>query len=702
MKKSFDLPTIDSINIQSLLEHVPAGVVIHSTDTTILLSNQEASRILGLSTEQMLGKVAIDPSWNFVNKQGTTLLKEDYPVEKAIRSLQAFENYIIGVNRPEFHDRVWAKVNGYPEFNQLQQLTHVVVTFVDITEQVESQMALAEKEAVFSKVFQDSPGIESVMLDFSDRKKSENEINTLYDIFHAVVSTPDLYELLKLIHQSLKKVLYAENCFFALYDETTGLFSFPYFVDQHDSTFEPLALAKSCTSYVFRSGYSLLITPTIFQQLKALNEVQLVGSPSPSWIGIPLKTSSHTIGVLVLQHYSEENIYNENHLNFLDSIGSQVANVIERKRAENELEISYSLISATLESTADGILVVDKNGKVTNYNHKFVELWRIPEKIISSGKDEDLLSFVVNQLDDPAGFLNKIKELYDNYEETSIDYIEFKDGRTFERFSQSQLFKGECVGRVWSFRDITVQKNTLNALHESESQLRQLNATKDKFFSIIAHDLKSPFNGILGFSNILADQIKLGDYDNIVEYAEIIQYSSHQAIDLLMNLMEWSRAQSGRMDFNPKRTDIGTLFQEVFDLLKISALQKSILLTKKIDAHMYANIDKEMILSVLRNLISNSIKFTHQGGVIDVKAEIIGKELNVSVSDNGLGMEKYELNKLFRIEESYSRPGTQNEKGTGLGLILCSEFIHKHGGRIWAESNPGIGSRFCFTIPVNP
>jgi signal transduction histidine kinase len=445
-----------------------------------------------------------------------------------------------------------------------------------------------------------------------------------------------------------------------------------------------------------------LITPTIFQQLKALNEVQLVGSPSPSWIGVPLKTSSHTIGVLVLQHYSEENIYNEHHLIFLDSIGSQVANVIERKRAENQLEISHSLISATLESTADGILVVDKNGKVTNYNHKFVELWRIPEKFISSGKDEDLLSFVVNQLVDPAGFLNKVKELYDNYEETSIDYIEFKDGRTFERYSQSQLFNSECVGRVWSFRDITVQNNTLNALHESESQLRQLNATKDKFFSIIAHDLKSPFNGILGFSNILADQIKLGDYDNIVEYAEIIQYSSHQAIDLLMNLMEWSRAQSERMDFNPKRTDIGTLFQDVFDLLKISALQKSILLTKKIDAHMYANIDKEMILSVLRNLISNSIKFTHQGGVIDVKAEIIGNELNVSVSDNGLGMEKYELNKLFRIEESYSRPGTQNEKGTGLGLILCSEFIHKHGGRIWAESNPGIGSRFCFTIPVNP
>jgi signal transduction histidine kinase len=536
----------------------------------------------------------------------------------------------------------------------------------------------------------------------SDHKKSENEMNTLFDIFHGVLITPDLYELLKLIHQSLKKVLYAENCFFALYDKSTGLFSFPYFVDQYDEVFEPLSLSKSCTSYVFRSGNSLIITPARFQQLKEMNEVELVGSASPSWIGVPLKTSSHTIGILVLQHYTEENIYNEHHLKFLDSIGNQVANVIERRRAEKELEISYSLISATLESTADGILVVNKNGKVTNYNNKFVELWQIPQSILSSGKDEELLSFVLNQLVDPEGFLNKVKELYNKNEETSKDFIEFKDGRTFERYSQSQVCNGDCVGRVWSFHDITVQKKTMNALHESESRLRELNATKDKFFSIIAHDLKSPFNGILGFSNILADQIKQKDYENIEEYAEIIQYSSQKAIDLLMNLMDWSRSQSGRMDFNPQRTDIGSLIHDVFELLKTAALQKSILLTKKTDPHIFAILDKEMISSVLRNLISNSIKFSNPGGSIEIKAEIVDKELHVCVSDNGLGMDKNELEKLFRIDESYSRPGTQNEKGTGLGLILCKEFINKHGGRIWAESKPDQGSQFSFTIPVNP
>jgi PAS domain S-box-containing protein len=792
MNKTDDIYSIENFQIQRLLEHVQAGVMIHSFDASILLCNKEATRILGLLTEPIQGKITIDSELSFVRIDGTDLPKDEYPVEKVIRSLQSFENVIIGINRPKFQDRVWIKVNGYPEFDKNRQLFQVVVTFVDITKKIEIQKALVESEAMFSKVFQHSPGlmlitslhegvvmgtnnkiahagytreeiigkslkdlnfwckqsdrmhffktlitkgkienfeaqflrrtgeiftclisgetiifqniecIVSVMIDISDRKKSENEMNTLTEIVQGVVSTSDLYELLKLIHQSLKKVLYAENCFFALYDETTGLFSFPYFVDQYDEAFDSQALHKSCTSHVFKTGQSLLITPDVFKNLSISGEIELIGSPSPSWIGVPLKTSSHTIGVLVLQHYSEENIYSERHLRFLDSIGSQVANVIERKRAEKELEISHSLISATLESTADGILVVDINGEIAHYNDKFVELWHIPESIIASGKDEGLLSFVLSQLIDPEAFMNKVMELYNNYEETSKDIIEFKDGKTFERYSQSQIFNGECVGRVWSFRDITVQKNTMNALHESEAQLRELNATKDKFFSIIAHDLKSPFNGILGFSNILADQIKQKDYENIEDYAEIIQYSSQKAIDLLMNLMDWSRSQSGRMDFNPQRIDIGSIIHDVFELLKTAALQKSILLTKKTVPSLYAVFDKEMISSVLRNLISNSIKFTNAGGSIEIKAEMILNELTVSVSDNGTGMNKSELDRLFRIDESYSREGTQNEKGTGLGLILCREFINKHGGKIWAESNPGIGSRFCFTIPANP
>jgi PAS domain S-box-containing protein len=538
-----------------------------------------------------------------------------------------------------------------------------------------------------------------VLTDISERKQLELEMKVLTEMLEGVAFTADLNDLFHLIHQSLKKIIYAENCFFALYNPQTNLFDFPYFADQFDTAPSPLGIAKSCTNYVFEKGKSMLINQDEFEALVAQNEVVLVGSPSPSWIGIILRTSNKVIGILVLQHYEKENVYNERHLKFLDSIASQVANVIERKRAENELEKSYSLIAAALESTADGILVVDKMGKITNFNNKFIELWRIPDSIMSTKDDEVILSFVLDQLTDPESFLNKVKELYINEEEISSDTIEFKDGRIFERFSQSQKFQGNSVGRVWSFRDVTEARKAIRSLYESEARLRDLNAEKDKFFSIIAHDLKSPFNSILGFTNLLAEQVKQKDFDGVEEYAEIIRHSSQKAMDLLTNLMEWSRSQSGRMDFNPEYIEIGTLINEICELSNVAALQKSISLTKELPHHISAFIDRSMISSVIRNLISNAIKFTHPGGAIVIKAEQLDRYLKVSITDNGVGIEKSDLQKLFTIDENFSVPGTQDERGTGLGLVLCKEFVEKHKGTIRAESEPGKGSRFFFIIP---
>ena len=654
-----------SLQLYSLIEHLHAGVVVHAPDTSILLANKEASRLLGLSLEQMQGKVAMDPAWHFIRENGTELPLEEYPVEKVISTLQPIDNYVIGIKQPGDGDLVWILVNALPEFGNAKQLKQIVITFVDITV----------------------------------RKQVEFEMKILSEIVEGVVQTKDLSDLLSLIHRSLKKVLYAENCFFALYNKETGLFNFPYFVDQFDAAPPPLDLHKSCTQFVFRTGKSIMITPRVFQELQKQNEIELVGSASPSWIGVPLQTSSGVIGVLVLQHYEEENIYNQHHLKFLDSIGSQVANVIERKRAENELEKSYSLIAATLESTADGILVVDKKGKITNFNKKFIELWRIPEYIISTKEDEKILDYVLDQLEDPHAFQNKVNELYENDEEISSDIIVFKDGRTFERYSQAQNFKDKSVGRVWSFRDITERRKTMQALFENEARLHELNVTKDKFFSIIAHDLKSPFNSILGFSSILTEQIRQKDYENVAEYAEIIQQSSQKAMDLLATLIEWSRSQSGRMDFNPEFIEIGALISEVIEMSNAAALQKSILIIKESPHKIPIFLDKDMISSVLRNLISNAIKFSHPGGIISVKAQLLKQDLKVSVTDDGVGIEKFNLKKLFRIDESYSVPGTLNEKGTGLGLVLCKEFIEKHSGEIWAESEAGRGSSFHFTLP---
>ncbi|MCE5175379.1 MAG: PAS domain-containing sensor histidine kinase [Bacteroidales bacterium] len=249
------------------------------------------------------------------------------------------------------------------------------------------------------------------------------------------------------------------------------------------------------------------------------------------------------------------------------------------------------------------------------------------------------------------------------------------------------------LGYIGSCYDITEIKN-------NELSLIELNATKDKFFSIIAHDLRSPFTSIIGFSEYLVEQVKENDYEKVAEFADIILQSSNSAMALLSNLMVWSQLQSGRMVFNPESFDIATLIREVTLLLKGLSEQKSIIIENILPTHAFVLADKEMISTILRNLISNALKFTQTGGRISISTVSKNKELIVTVSDNGVGISKDRIDKLFNMVESSSTPGTQKEKGTGLGLILCKEFIEKNKGKIWVESEVGIGSSFCFSLPT--
>ncbi len=316
-------------------------------------------------------------------------------------------------------------------------------------------------------------GLQGVAHDITERKRADQERQTMYEIVEGVTTTANLDELLELIHHSLGKVLYAENCFVALYDQNTGLFSFPYFVDKFDSVPPSAALAKSCTSYVFRSGKPMLIPQKVFDRLLEQNEVELIGSPSPSWIGVPLQTPSRTIGVLVLQHYEQENIYTEQDLKFLSSIGSQIALAIERKQAEAALRDSETKLNVILESTADGILAVNSKGKVIRSNKRFAELWHIPPSLIDLKDDSALLNYVLGQLVDPGKFLSKVQSLYASSDEDR-DTLRFKDGGALERYSAPILMGGDIIGRVWSFRDVAGHERAEEALRFERSLLRTL------------------------------------------------------------------------------------------------------------------------------------------------------------------------------------------------------------------------------------
>jgi signal transduction histidine kinase len=235
-------------------------------------------------------------------------------------------------------------------------------------------------------------------------------------------------------------------------------------------------------------------------------------------------------------------------------------------------------------------------------------------------------------------------------------------------------------------------------LHESEEQLKELNASKDKFFSIIAHDLKSPFQSLLGYSEILSKEIETLEKDDIKSFANDLHKSSEKLFKLLENLLAWSRLQRGVMEYNPDNYQLAELIMGNIEIADFKAKDKNIELKYEIDFDIWIYCDYNMINTVLRNLISNSVKFTKSGGEISID-KIIDENITIIVKDNGVGMSENAMKKIFQIDQHHSTLGTNNEQGTGLGLILCKELVEKNHGSIRVESQEGVGTTFYITLP---
>ncbi|NEW84749.1 MAG: PAS domain-containing sensor histidine kinase [Mariniphaga sp.] len=369
------------------------------------------------------------------------------------------------------------------------------------------------------------------------------------------------------------------------------------------------------------------------------------------------------------------------------------------KQAEEKMRNSENKYRRLFEAAKDGILILDaQSGMIIDVNPFLIEkIGYTYEELL--GKELWEIGTFKNIVASKEAFIELKKNEYIRFDDMPL---EAKTGEqvSVEFVSNVYLVDGIKVIQC-NIRDITERKLAQDIIKERETRLRELNATKDRFFSIIAHDLKNPFASVIGFSKVLGEKIREKDYEVVEEYAGYIQSSALRAMSLLTNLFEWSLAQTGKMNFKPELIDMVELISEIVELSNDFAHQKSITISTESPQNIYVYIDRNMISSVLRNLISNAMKFTNPEGKIVISAMQIHNELLVTVSDNGVGMSDNTLNKLFRLDEIISSPGTKKEKGTGLGLILCKEFIDRHNGKIWAESKLSIGSKFSFTIPLS-
>lgn len=375
--------------------------------------------------------------------------------------------------------------------------------------------------------------------------------------------------------------------------------------------------------------------------------------------------------------------------------------ITERKKSEqalNESEIKYnSLFSSMSEGVVLHEVVYDKN-KIA-YDYKIIEANKAFEDHtgIQMKKLTNSLASEFYQIS-PAPYL----DIYTRVAETGTATNFETYFSPLKKYFNISVFSPKKGWFATVFADITERKNAEEQLKKQNTLLNDLNATKDKFFSIIAHDLRGPMNNLVGFSDLLERNYQSYDNEKLSHIINLMSTSAKQTYSLLENLLIWARSQRNKLTYNPQIFICKELISEVLQEMEHLALAKGIRFeTNKENKGHPVYVDKDMFKTVYRNLISNAIKYTKEGGTITFGCgKITDKFIEFFVKDNGVGIPKDTIEKLFKLDENITTEGTNKEHGTGLGLILCKDFIDKHGGEIWVESEVNIGSTFWFTFPV--
>lgn len=389
--------------------------------------------------------------------------------------------------------------------------------------------------------------------------------------------------------------------------------------------------------------------------------------------------------------------------NEFDGIFFITRDITKRKENEERLRESEELFSMIVYTSPDGIGMTDILGNMTYASEKLL-------KIMGYRRFEEILDNSVLNLFAPEYKEKTARIITDLFKGTPAEPAEYqmykKDGTLFWAEINMQILQGLDkipVGIFFIVRDISDRKGSEAKLKEYTEKLSELNAIKDRYFSIIAHDLRNPFTSLRGITAIMQNKLENKQYEELDEYVKMLDTATERTHELLENLLEWSLTQiEDGISFNPKKLQLAKLVYTI-TLLQTNSLESNkINLTIDVPENIHIQADRNMVETVLRNLLSNAMKFTPDGGNIEISAKLAeqGDIVKVSVADSGMGIKPGNIEKLFRIETNYSTYGARHEKGTGLGLILCREFVERHGGRIWVNSEEGKGSTFNFTLPV--
>lgn len=383
-----------------------------------------------------------------------------------------------------------------------------------------------------------------------------------------------------------------------------------------------------------------------------------------------------------------------------------IRDITERKRTQQAVKESEERYRSITENLEDFFWTAEKfkgQLKTTFYSAAV-------EKMIGYSQTDLLtdskLFLKLIYPDDFAEVKRDLKNFYQNYYKRSTELVFrmlHKQGNIVwvrNKLTAVRDRKGEIIKMYGLVSDISSQKKAEQVLQESTDNLTKLNEAKDRFISIISHDLRTPFSSIMGFTDILLNDNEMTPGE-VREYVKYIQDSAQSMLTLVNSLLDWTKLQTGRITFEPVRHDLTDIVNKIINTVQGVAMTKDIEIVNKIEKDIFVFVDEGLIMQVLNNLLSNALKFTKSGGWIQILAEHSEhpRFLKVTVKDNGVGISEDNLNQLFRLDSKLTTEGTAGEKGTGLGLTLAWEIVNRHGGKIWVESQMGEGSSFHFTLP---
>lgn len=623
----------------ALFHAFPLGVIVSDADAQIVEMNSNAKRMLGLTSLAKKGLILGDSSFQIIRPDGSRMPFDEYPGYVSFKENRLVTNVTMGIPKPN-NEVTWLSTSAVPI--NLEGFG-VLVVYNDITEIKQTEESLY-REQIFTKSLLDSlPGI-----------------------FY-LYSYPDL----RLLRWNKNH----ETIFGFSANELSGMD-----IDKWANVYYKEKI-KSAMFEVFEKGHARI-------------EAELY---TKSGRAIPFILS----GVKMEVHGKK----------YVMGVGSDITERKQMEIALREREEKYRFLT---EFASDVIWELNLSKQRFSYISPSVMQLRgytvdeaMAQTLTESLSHESALYIeqainnnVAKFFDDPTVTENYVYQIQQPCKDGSLVWVEIST-----KIRTNALGEVEIVGVS---RNINERKQVEQELRTSKEKiklqnekLRQINAEKDKFFSILAHDLRSPFNSFLGLTQIMADDLPSLTMSQIQEIAFRMSNSANNLYRLLDNLLQWAQMQQGLLSFNPVSVHLSKLIEATLDTFNEMARNKDI----KIGNFVYENVkvycDMAMLQVVVRNLVSNAIKFTPKGGKISIKHQFIDNNMiQVMVIDNGIGMSNTLLNNLFYLGEKTSRKGTEGESSTGLGLNLCKDFVERNGGNIWVESKENVGSTFFFTLKM--